>query len=877
MSFLGLGGHKTKPQYTGLAVQTSTSALPITLAWGRNRLAPNIIDQDDFKSHKHSAGGKGGGGKGGGTYTYSGSFILGLCWGVVTAIPTVYKDQSVTTLAKLGMTLIGGTTPQSPWGYWSTAHPSKALGYPGIALVVVANYDLGGSNTLPQHSFEYEGPLYDTQVGGNGDADPVQVVSDFLTNATYGVGFDAGYLSGLDSTGAATTTGDNAYQTYCRAMGFGMSPVLSSLESASTTLQRWADLTNTALVWTGYTLKFLPYGTETVAANGVTYLPDFPVAFTLTDDDFQTNSDADPVTFNRADLSQVDNQISLTIANRGNQYNDLPVPWIDQGLIDQFGPRSNNNITAHEITEPVMAAQMVALYGQRLAYQRNTFKFTLGPAYARLEPMDILTITDARLGTFNVQITEIEEDEAGDFAITAVEFNGSVSTLGTTNAQDVSGTNVNTDIAASAVNPPVLFEPPSSLSGNAQVWAAVSGGDGTTADPTWGGCFVWISTDNTTYTQIGTINEPARQGELTASLATFGGTNPDAAHTLSVTTAMSAGELISASSGADAAAGATLCYVDGELIGPQTATLTGTDAYDLTTLYRGLYGSAIGAHASGAQFARLDGAIFKYDLPAAYIGVTLYLKFQSFNVYGAGVQDLSTCTAYMVTPAGTGFGTGTGGVPAEPTGLSAAPGVQSATLSWNANGANDNITSYKIYRAAGTGAAFGTASLVATVNALTWTDTSLAAASGYTYFLVASNAAGDSAHTAGVDVTTLSTSVSAFGFAFEFPDPVANKIIACFPAPVPWNLPAGLANSQGVIVDSLAHTAAAPSAQTDFDIQSPPGTSIGKMRFAASSLTATFIMAADHAVPVGQSTEIVAPSSLNGLAGMVCGSLLGTS
>jgi hypothetical protein len=85
-----------------------------------------------------------------------------------------------------------------------------------------------------------------------------------------------------------------------------------------------------------------------------------------------------------------------------------------------------------------------------------------------------------------------------------------------------------------------------------------------------------------------------------------------------------------------------------------TATLTGTNAYDLTTLYRGLYGTVAAAHSSGALFAQLNGAVFKYNLPAAYIGVMLYVKLQSFNIFGMGVEDLSECTAYSYIPVGSG-------------------------------------------------------------------------------------------------------------------------------------------------------------------------------------------------------------------------------
>ena len=46
--------------------------------------------------------------------------------------------------------------------------------------------------------------------------------------------------------------------------------------------------------------------------------------------------------------------------------------------------------------------------------------------------------------------------------------------------------------------------------------------------------------------------------------------------------------------------------------------------------------------------------MIKCDLPTNLIGRTLYLKFQSFNAFGGGLQDLSTCVAYSYTPTGAG-------------------------------------------------------------------------------------------------------------------------------------------------------------------------------------------------------------------------------
>jgi hypothetical protein len=44
----------------------------------------------------------------------------------------------------------------------------------------------------------------------------------------------------------------------------------------------------------------------------------------------------------------------------------------------------------------------------------------------------------------------------------------------------------------------------------------------------------------------------------------------------------------------------------------------------------------------------------QYALPSNFIGQTVYLKFQSFNVFGGGLQDLSNCAAYSYAPSGGG-------------------------------------------------------------------------------------------------------------------------------------------------------------------------------------------------------------------------------
>lgn len=885
MSFLLGHQKKQKPEYTGLAIQTSNSAVPISIGMGLNRAAPNIIWQDDFKSHGKSAGGKGGGGKGSKTYTYSGSFVLSLGWGPAATIVNTWKDQSKTA-GYSPFTLILGNIPQAPWGYLTTNHPSAALGYPGLILACVANLDLGSSNTLSQFSFEVQWPLYNTAPGGKGDADPAQCVDNLLNSSIYGALLGASMqLDFLFSTGAATTTGDDAWQTYCKAMGFGMSPLLDTQEVCLDILTRWTTLFNADLSWTGYSVGFLVRGADTITANGVTYLPDNTIEFALTFDngDFLASTDSEPVRLRRARRSTLPSYGYLEIRNRSNDYNTEPSPWDDQGLIDEFGPIPNSDFTAHEICEPSIGVICAQLYGQRLAYAPNQFEFETGPGFMAMVPGSKGTITDPKFGTQTVKVVDMVEQDDGSFQVLVEEWAPSIGRASTAVPEAASNTPINTEVAAAAVNTPMIFEPPSTLAGSTpQIWMAVSGGPSGTYDPNWGGCFVWLSTDNVSFAQVGEIDAPARMGVLTTSLASYGGANPDTIDTFGVNLAESNGSLtsVSATDAANFVSGCAIQDTPGgvvEFISFRDATLTSANHYTLGgQLYRGLYSSTASGHLSAAAFARLDDQIFKVDLPAQFINQTVYVKLQSFNIFGGGVQDLASCTVYTYIPRGTGFGGGSGGVPTTPTGLTATPSTGFNSLAWTANPASDNVTRYDVYRAAGLGAAFGTATLIGNSSGASYVDGTAVATSAYTYFVKAVNVVGSSAPSSGANCTSSATASQPFGFAFEWPNPTVSKPIAYFKSPLAWAIPIGATDSQGAIGDSDTATAAAPSAQTDFDIQSPPGSSIGTMRFAASSLTATFIMGAGHSIALAQGVEIVAPSNLNGLAGMVYGTLKGT-
>jgi hypothetical protein len=675
--FGGASQAATTPDYTGLQIQTAVNTLPIPIVWGMSKLAPNVVWYNNFQSQE-SGGGKGSnGGKGGlfgstsgaVSYTYSAAVLLALCEGPIAGINQVWKNQSVYTLSGLGLSLFAGSTPQTMWSYLSTAYPAQALAYQGSAYVCASDYSLGDTATLDNHNFEVQGIYYGSGYGqlqynssdtvGTGagyafvDADPALVVSDFLTNAQYGVGFPQ---ASIDATSlfSASGGGDASYQTYCRAIGLALSPALTDQEQASSILGRWLQLTNTAAVWSGGLFRFIPYGDGAVSGNGITFNPNVTPIYNLGDDDFKVENNEDPLQVTRSDPYEAYNVWRLEIAERDNAYNLTTVESRDQNAIELYGMRIAPTVTAHEICDQNVGLISGQLIVQRAVYIRNSYNFRLSWEYCLLDPMDLVTVTDSILGLADaaIRITEIEEDENGFLSVTAEEFPLGVATATRYATQAVTNNPINRAVAADPVNTPIIFEPPAALVGpTAQVWIAASGGAAGVADPNWGGANVWLSTDGSSYSQVGSIVGPAPQGVLTAALPSYGGINPDSTDTLAVNMAES-GRALTGGTLLDAQLGNTICIVDSELVSFETATLTSANAYALTTLYRGLYGTAIASHASGASFSRLDNTIFKFDLPSQYVGETLYIKLQSFNVFGGGVRNIATCTAYTYVPTG---------------------------------------------------------------------------------------------------------------------------------------------------------------------------------------------------------------------------------
>ncbi|WP_042065227.1 phage tail protein, partial [Acinetobacter soli] len=380
-------------------------------------------------------------------------------------------------------------------------------------------------------------------------------------------------------------------------------------------------------------LKIRSYGDTAVSGNGVTFTPDLTAAYHLTDDDFI--GDDQPVRVKRSRDTDAFNHCQIEYVNRFNQYNTETVEAKDQANIEMFGLRTQDPVKYDFFCEPKIARHAVQLLLQRKLYVRNEYEFDLGWKYCRLEPMDIVTLTDESLGLdrFPVRITRIEEDQDGLLTVTAEEL-----ALGSRSA-------VEYDLQASNgyqggneepgnVNAPVIFEPPLDLTdGKNQVWVAASGGSN------WGGCNVWASLDNTTYEMIGTIYGSARYGQLVTAI------NSSAT---AMQVQLNTSSQIFSGTSEDAQVNTTLCRVGDEYVSYVDATLNGSGLYTLGGVLRGRFDDAL-AHNAGESFVRIDKAIFQHEFNSNLIDKTIYLKFTSFNGLQQKEQTLDEVTAYSHT------------------------------------------------------------------------------------------------------------------------------------------------------------------------------------------------------------------------------------
>ncbi len=529
-----------------------------------------------------------------------------------------------------------------------TGAPTGATGW----NVYVSNTAQGGSTHETQQNLTVNTLGVDWQMPNSGlihgnaqplvnstglpDADPTLIIADFLTNNKYGAGFPAAFLDPMTN-----------YQDYVLASGLLMSFVLDTQQSAASTLEAMALATNSEWVWIGGLLTLVPYGDAAITGNGHTYTPPAAPLYDLTDDDFIPQSDGDPVQRQRKRPTDLLNWIQMEYTNRANNYNVAIAEWKNSAIIDLYKlrPQTPSSSTLHLFATGDIANHSIQLLGQRQVIL-NTYTFTTDQRYIVLDPMDIVTLTDAKLGLnqTSVRIKKITENSDNTLTFDAEDYLAGIGSTPLYGFQSSVGFSADYNTPPGDTNTPIIFEAPVQIATNTglETWLLASG-----SDANWGGCQVFVSTDGNSYNPLpnNTINGQGRMGVSVGSF--YGNFN----QTLRVDLTESKGQLLSGTD-QDLAQGNTLCYLGGELLAYSSAVLVSPYVYDLTMAFPypgGLYGTGTEVHPSGTSFGRLDKQVFSFPYDKTQIGQNIYVKLLSFNLFGGGGQNLSDVDPYIHT------------------------------------------------------------------------------------------------------------------------------------------------------------------------------------------------------------------------------------
>ena len=393
---------------SSFTVATAEYGSPVLEILGTTRISGNVLYYDDFTAHEHREThrtGKGGGGKQTTiTYSYTVAVIIGLCEGEVKNIGKVWIDKSVYTYphSDIQLTLFKGTANQAPWGYVTSKHPEKALSYPNLAYMAGV-IDLGSNGSMPNFNFEVIGKL--TNTGDGKDVNP----ADYIKYVLDKVG-----LSGIEIVGL-----DN-YRAYCKAADLLISTPSDSTEArtAREIVNEIAELTNAYMFWSNDAFKIVPREDRQVGS----WKLNKTILYDLTPDDFLPQSGGACVTYSRKDSSELYNRFSVEFLNRENGYEKETVSYEDTADIALYGVKQASTINAHYVYTKARAVMLAEAAARKNKYERNKYTFVLGWAFCRLEPGDLVTLTDPSLGLERVPviIDSVVEGTDGKLTFTAI-------------------------------------------------------------------------------------------------------------------------------------------------------------------------------------------------------------------------------------------------------------------------------------------------------------------------------------------------------------------------------------------------------------------------------------------------------------------------
>lgn len=621
MGFLFSRGRNTTNRADMIAdfqINTASYGEVVPEILGTTRVSGNIIDYEDFTAHEHKSTtrtGKGGGSKHTEiTYTYTVAAAIGLCEGPIKGIGKVWRDKEVYQYPneKIELTLFKGDYGQTPWPYMLSKHPDKAMPYSGLAYMAGV-VDLGDRGSLPQYNFEIQGKLLET--GDGVDVNP----ADYIIHVLQSVGADV-VIDGIDN-----------FRAYCKAADILIStPPNQKSAKAQQVINDIAEITNSLVFWSTDRLKIVPLADKPIGD----WTPANQIQYDLTADDFIAGSDGQLILYKRKDSSEAYNEATVEFINRANSYEKETVSFEVVADVQRNGLKPASKKTAHYLYTKARAQYYAEQLAMKRLYAKTQYTFRLDWAFCALEVGDLVTLTDksCQLDHQIVVITSVNEAADGQLELTAEGKPAGTYAPAKYNVHENERPFVDYNQEAPSVNDVAIFQTVGDVGGN-QVFIGVNAPSG------WGGCSVWLSDTGENYSRIGSITQQARMGRTRLAFN-------ETANACEVT--LNQG-MLKGGTHIDAERANTLCWVSGEALSYEGATMAPNNQFSLTGLVRGQYGTNAISHNAGERFIRVDEALFRYPYRKEDIGKTIHIKFTSMNLFGSNEQELDEVQAYQYT------------------------------------------------------------------------------------------------------------------------------------------------------------------------------------------------------------------------------------
>lgn len=621
MGFLFHRGKNTTSRADMIAdfqINTASYGEVVPEILGTTRVSGNIIDYEDFTAHEHKTTtrtGKGGGSKHTDiSYTYTVAAAIALCEGPIAGIGKVWKDKEVYQYPNenIQLTLFNGAVAQAPWPYMTSKHPDKALPYSGLAYMAGV-VDLGDRGSLPQYNFEVYGKLRDT--GDGVDVNP----ADYIEHVLQSVGADV-QIEGIEN-----------FRAYCKAADILIStPPAQKSAKAQQIINDIAEITNSLVFWSTDRLKIVPLADKPIG----TWTPANQIQYNLTADDFIAGTDGQLILYKRKDTSEAYNEATVEFINRANSYEKETVSFEVVADVQRNGLKPASKKTAHYLYTKARAQYYAEQLAMKRLYAKTQYTFRLDWAFCTLEVGDLVTLTDeaCQLNRQIVVITAVNEAADGQLEFTAEGKPAGTYAPARYDVHENERPFIDYNQAAPSVNDVAIFQTVGDVGGN-QVFIGVNAPSG------WGGCSVWLSDNGENYSRIGSITQQARMGRTRLAFN-------ETANACEVT--LNQGTL-KGGTHIDAERANTLCWVSGEALSYEGATMAPNNQFSLTGLVRGQYGTNAISHNAGERFIRVDEALFRYPYRKEDIGKTIHLKFTSMNLFGSNEQELDEVQAYQYT------------------------------------------------------------------------------------------------------------------------------------------------------------------------------------------------------------------------------------